>query len=232
MWRLRSAIVALKPDRDPEVERARFERTLRASASVARLIDRRGIPVAILSFRVLDTHHARRPIRLLLGGYGFVDRAHRSSPWVMLMYAGAFLRAASLRPEVEQFFTGLNYPASLVRLPSFGETVFLDGDEGLSPLQRFVLEQVREHLAGDAWDEALEAVDMPTLPEPPSPRWLARYEEDPLFLRFVARVPDWQLGYALPVAMEVSPYRMHRVIPPLLRRARLQLRGRPDLHRL
>ena len=51
-----------------------------------------------------------------------------------------------------------------------------------------------------------------------------------MYLRYVEQLPDWELGYALPVAMPVSLYRLHRAVGPTARRAWHRALGRPDLH--
>ena len=222
MWSFRLGILALKPHVQPEEDFARFSRFCVRCTSVVRLRSADGVLCGMTVMTFHDGLFEGQPYRLLLPEYGIVDARIRGSPvvpWFCLRIVLHALRHMPPRlPDTRVFLGGIGYPTSALLVERLFPPLWLHGEAEAPPLVTHLLEWVREHLAGERWDPRARHVSMPTVPLPPSERWLARQRARPLYQRYVQRCPDWTQGHALPLVAPVSWHTPLRVALHLLRR--------------
>jgi hypothetical protein len=222
MWSLRIGILRLKPRVPPEEDFARFCRTCRRCTSVVRLRSADGVLCGITVMAFHDGTFEGQPYRLLLPEYGIVDARLRGSPvvpWLCLrIIMHALWHMPPRRRNAPLFLGGIGYPTSALMLERFFPPLWLYGDAEAPGIATHLLEWMREHLAGERWDPRARHVFMPTVPLPPSERWLARQQVRSLYQRYVQRCPDWTQGYALPLLVPVNWRTPLHMLLHLLRR--------------
>jgi hypothetical protein len=222
MWSFRIGILRLKPHVPPEEDFARFRRFCSRCTSVVRLRSADGVlcGIAVMSFQ--DGLFEGQHYRLLLPEYTVVDERLRGSPVVPWLSFRLVLHTLwhlpPRRRNIRIFLGGIGYPTSALLIERFFPPVWLYGDSTAPPLITHLLKWMREHLAGERWDTQAGHVSMPTVPLPPSERWLARQQARPLYQRYVRRCPDWTQGYALPLVAPVTWRTPLHVALHLLRR--------------
>jgi hypothetical protein len=203
MWCFRIGILPLKPHVPPEEDFARFCRLCRRCTSVVRLWSADGVLCGITVMSFHDGTFEGQHYRLLLPEYGIVDARLRGSPVVPWFCLRIVLHALWHMPPRQRgarlFLGGIGYPTSALMIERFLPPLWLYGDTEAPPLATHLLEWMREHLAGERWEPRARHVSMPTLPRPPSERWLARQQARPLYQRYMRRCPDWTQGHALPL---------------------------------
>jgi len=224
MWSFRIGVLPLKPQVPPEEDFARFSRFCARCTSVVRLRSADGVLCGIAAMSFQDGLFEGRPYRLLLPEYGIVNPRLRGSPvvpWFCLRIVLHALRRMPPRPRnAPLFLGGIGYPTGALMVERFFPPLWLYGDAEAPPLETHLLEWMREHLAGERWDPRAGRVSMPTVPRPPSERWLARQGARPLYQRYAQRCPEWTQGYALPVLASIN-WRtpLHMALHLLRRRA-------------
>ncbi|HSP79041.1 MAG TPA: hypothetical protein VLQ93_10955 [Myxococcaceae bacterium] len=209
MWSFRIGILRLKPHVSPEEDLAGFCRFCRRCTSVLRLRSSNGELCGILVVAFQDGTYEGQHYRLLLPEYGMMDARLRGSalvPWAalrLLLYA--LWNMPPRQPGARLFLGGVGYPTSALLVERLFPPLWLHGDEEAPPLATHLLEWIRERLPpSERWEPEARRVSMPTIPQPPSERWLARQRARPLYQRYVQRCPDWAQGYALPLVAPVS----------------------------
>lgn len=222
MWSFRTGILRLKPHVSPEEDFARFRRFCGRCTSVVRLRSADGVLCGITVASFHDGTFEGQHYRLLLPEYGIVDARLWGSPVVPWFCLRLLLHALWHMPARQRnarlFVGGIGYPTSALMLERFFPPLWLHGDAAAPALATHLLEWIREHLAGERWEPQARHVSMPTLPLPPSERWLARQQARPLYQRYVRRCPDWTRGHALPLLAPVTWRTLPRMFLHLLGR--------------
>ena len=198
LWRLRTSLLRLKAHVDPELDFERFSGFVR-DAHVSRVVASDGRALAMCCHQRVDGEFEGRRYRLAIFEYGFVSPSARRHPSVALCLGGQLLACRSMRPGVHDYMVGIGYPRSVVLLARAVPNLRLDGDPELRPIERHLLAQAIERLSGPKFDHARRVAELPTIPEPIRPDWLARQANNRLLDAYLAQCPDWEQGRALPV---------------------------------
>ena len=192
LWRLRTSLLRLKPEVDPERDFANFRRFVDA-AWVTRVLDRDDRPRVMLCHQRFDGELDGQRYRLALFEYGFNDASLRGHPSVAFAFGQALLACRSWRPGVRDYFVGVGYPRSAVLVTRAVPDLRLSFDPSLDPLERHLVRRAIEQLGPDKFDERGVA-EFPTLPDPICPRWRAKHADVPILRAFEAEVPNWMEG--------------------------------------
>jgi hypothetical protein len=206
MRALRASVLPLQPSVDPTDDAARFDAVIRRATHVARLVDRTGTLLAMGTIRRerLELPDCG-PVIELGAEYLAAHRRVRGGPGLLWGAWRAMVRIGfGAREPGPRVLTAVAYPGSLLLLGTLGP-VTLWG-EAAAPAERALLQRLRDANAS-RWHPARACVAMPTRPVPPTPGWRERTARDPLYGRYLARCPDWEGGWGLPIAVRIDPIR-------------------------
>ena len=189
-------MLSLKEGVDPEQDFERFSSFIQG-CHVGRVFDREGLVVATMSNLRLDGSLDGQDYRLAVYEYAFNETQVRNHPAVVAMYVMLFYGCQRWRPGVRNFLCFAGYPKTVLvyskRLPDLK----LDGDPGLDPFERHLIDIYADKVLGDRFDPERRVVWMPTIPPSLSERWLSRNGDEPLVLSYFERSPEWCAGEGL-----------------------------------
>lgn len=193
LWAFRASIMNLKPEVDLAADFAGFAAFLRRSERVVVLRDGRRV-VGMTAVQMLRLEHEGERVVLATPEYVIFAPAARGSAVTALAYASTL--ALVVRPgdgAARWYLGGVGYPASVLMGERIARRMWLDGEPGIPPLERRMLDHLSATIAGPRRDPVMRWVDMPTRPPPLNPRVRAQ----PGYTRYVALNPRWQAGTAL-----------------------------------
>lgn len=213
MWRLRLALIDLKPEVDPEQDRQKFTRLTRDAELVVRFFSAPRQLQGLFLLWTLDGIHEGTKYRYLALEYGYIAPAWRGHPTVLLTYLFTFTSHLDWRhPRTRHFTGGIGYPVGVIALTQSGGDLLLYGAKDLDPLEREVLEHVMRFFAPEGFDPHTGAVWLPTLPRPLTERFIARTRHSPQLAAYLEANPHWASGFGWPAVCSISPAQMARAI--------------------
>lgn len=195
LWRLRVAVMTLKPHVDRDADRARFDATCRALAVVSWAEDAAGAPQAMAGTSALRTHGGPEGHSLVfLPEYVIAHPSARGTPALTRLCAGCILRCLRPGDLLRAWYgVGVGYPASWLFIARIGSDAWPDGHPEVPPRERAVLERAKQALGVERFDPRTGLVELPTLPPP----LRAELEGTPLMQRYNAVNPRWREGWGV-----------------------------------
>jgi len=200
---LRRRNVRLKPETDPEVDRAIVERWFDRASWVAWCEDRQGRARAMCTWRTFAWHDGRAPRVGIAGEFFFIDPGLRASPFTAYAALRVALRVLldARASEVWVGAAGAYLQSSLALARQLGEVVYL-GEPGLGDeARRFLCALVEASEASLSEDDL---VTMRTVPPEVSAGWVRRHEGEDAYRRYLVRNPRWHEGVGVVIGAKVS----------------------------
>lgn len=201
MWRLRTSIFALKPEVSPEADFAWFAGVLRRSTDVYRFFAGEHL-VGFWEVAMQRTSVGARACLVVNATYAFTHLDYRGHPALALTAVRGISAAFARARGAPIYGLGVAYPNTWLLLARHGLQLVVDGADG-DALAARLLALYRGDVAGVGGPEPRPVVSMNTVPETPSPAWLARHRDHPAFLAYQRLNPRWAEGFGIYTAARV-----------------------------
>jgi hypothetical protein len=205
LLRLRLRNMRLKPETDPDVDRAIVARWLSRASWVAWAEDTAGVPRGMVTWKSFRWQHRRDDHPGILCEYMFFDREIRATAFVARCAFRVLSRVLRDARSAEVWIGGGGaYIQTCVSLAKHAGGVHYLGEPGVPDKARSFLERISREAEVSVSPEGL--VTMRTQPHEVTAEWTRRNSALGAHQRYLALNPRWQEGLGVIVGAKVNAW--------------------------